>query len=505
MSPLQSVRPREAPRRLEACPICSSHDLEYAFVVEKYPVCQCSRCSLLFLNPQPPLVERDPSGIQVSEGEKEEARKTVDRLLSYSRTEVRNVLIIQGDTPFLESEVTGRGMKTVVLSPLRTAELTAQADNVFDACIFHGSLEQVPQPLELLETVRRVLKPEGALVVDCASVDSLPARIMRNRWWEFSTRRYFYFGVDTLQSLLLKAGFGDPIVHAAAADPVRWRDRIVLGLLGKRMRRYLDNRLTILARPKEMSATPKLSVIVPAFNEKATFSQLIDLVLNKQIENVDIEIIIVESNSTDGTREDVLKHKDHPRVKVILQERPRGKGNAVRAGLAHATGDVVLFQDSDLEYDINDYETLIWPILAYEQNFVIGSRHKGQNGTWKIRKFTDSAGLSHFFNFGHVLFLTLFNRIYHQNLADPFSMFKVFRRDCLYGLEFECNRFDFDFEIAIKLLRKGYRPVEIPINYQSRSISEGKKVTMFRDPLTWVRALLRFRKSPLYGEKGKRA
>jgi hypothetical protein len=92
----------------------------------------------------------------------------------------------------------------------------------------------------------------------------------------------------------------------------------------------------------------------------------------------------------------------------------------------------------------------------------------------------------------------LFNRIYGQNLADPFSMFKVFRRDCLYGLDFECNRFDFDFEIAIKLIRKGYKPVEIPINYQSRSIAEGKKVTMVRDPLTWLRALLKFRTSPLY-------
>ena len=83
-------------------------------------------------------------------------------------------------------------------------------------------------------------------------------------------------------------------------------------------------------------------------------------------------------------------------------------------------------------------------------------------------------------------------------MKDPFTMFKVFRRDCLYGLDFECNRFDFDFEIAIKLLRKGYKPIEIPINYQSRSPAEGKKVTMVRDPLTWLRALWKFRSSPLY-------
>jgi glycosyltransferase involved in cell wall biosynthesis len=308
---------------------------------------------------------------------------------------------------------------------------------------------------------------------------------MNVRWAGFSVRNYFYFGVNTLQNLLLKAGFGEPLIYSDRRS-------------GHRIGRTFDNRLTILTRPAAISHTPKLSVIVPVYNERTTFSQLIDLVLNKQIENVDIEVIIVESNSTDGTREDVLKCREHPRVKVILEDRPKGKGHAVRAGLQQATGDVILIQDADLEYDINEYEALIAPILAFEQNFVIGSRHKGLGGTWKIRKFSDSAGLSHFFNFGHLLFLTLFNRIYRQNLADPFSMFKVFRRDCLYGLEFECNRFDFDFEIAIKLIRKGYKPVEIPINYQSRSIAEGKKVTMIRDPLTWLRALLKFRSSPLY-------
>ena len=87
-----------------------------------------------------------------------------------------------------------------------------------------------------------------------------------------------------------------------------------------------------------------------------------------------------------------------------------------------------------------------------------------------MRKFNDAAGLAAFFNFGHVIFLTLFNVIYQQRLKDPFSMFKVFRRDCLYGLRFECDRFDFDFEITIKLLRKGYRPLELPVNYTARSL-----------------------------------
>ena len=138
------------------------------------------------------------------------------------------------------------------------------------------------------------------------------------------------------------------------------------------------------------------------------------------------------------------------------------------------------------------------PCCAYRRNFVIGSRHIAKGRGWKMRQFNDSASLAAVYNLGHVFFLTLFNFLYRQRLMDPFSMFKVFRRECLYGLSFECNRFDFDFEIVIKLLRKGYRPLELPVNYHARSPSEGKKVSMLRDPWTWIRALLKFRWSRLY-------
>jgi hypothetical protein len=110
-----------------------------------------------------------------------------------------------------------------------------------------------------------------------------------------------------------------------------------------------------------------------------------------------------------------------------------------------------------------------------------------------MRRFERRLGISWLFNFGHLVFLMLFNLLYGQRLKDPFTMFKVFRRDCLHGLHFECDRFDFDFELVIKLLRKGYQPAEIAVNYTSRSFDQGKKVRPFRDPPTWLRALIRYR------------
>jgi glycosyltransferase involved in cell wall biosynthesis len=234
-----------------------------------------------------------------------------------------------------------------------------------------------------------------------------------------------------------------------------------------------------------------LTVVVPVFNEGNTVRETLDKLLAKQIAGVQFEIIIVESNSTDGSRDIVLDYKDKPRIKLILEDVPCGKGHAVRAGLACATGDIILIQDADLEYDLNDYEQLLAPIITGRQTFVLGSRH-GQSG-WAIRKFTDQPLHSLVLNFGHLIFALMINAALGIWLHDPFTMYKVFRRDCLDGLTFESNRFDFDFELLMKLVRKGHRPVEIPVSYKSRSFKEGKKISMTRDPLTWLRAVVKYR------------
>ena len=238
-----------------------------------------------------------------------------------------------------------------------------------------------------------------------------------------------------------------------------------------------------------------LSVVVPVFNEAATTRQTLDALLAKEIAGVRIEVLIVESNSPDGSREIVLGYRDHPRVKLILEERPCGKGHAVRAGFAAATGEILLIQDADLEYDLDDYETLLAPIVAGRQAFILGSRH-GRGG-WAIRKFADQPVRAVVLNLAHWTFTLLINVSLGIWLKDPFTMYKVFRRECLEGLTFTCNRFDFDWELLIKLIRKGYRPIEIPITYRSRSFQQGKKIRMFRDPFTWLLAWARARFGPL--------
>ena len=246
---------------------------------------------------------------------------------------------------------------------------------------------------------------------------------------------------------------------------------------------------------KPLPKPPTLSIIVPIFNEIATARTALDAITDKQVEGWNREIIIIESNSTDGTRDVVQSFSGRGGVTIILQEHARGKGNAVRAGLAQARGDVILIQDADLEYDLSDYERLLAPLAAGTSAFVLGSRH-GESG-WAMRKFTDQPLHAFVLNAAHWTFTMLINFSLLIWLKDPFTMYKVFRRECLEGIKLTCNRFDFDWELLIKLIRAGYRPIEIPITYRSRSFQEGKKISMFRDPITWIIAWAKSRFGPL--------
>ena len=247
-----------------------------------------------------------------------------------------------------------------------------------------------------------------------------------------------------------------------------------------------------LQGPLPQRTTPLLSLVVPVYQEVATIGVLLERLVGLEIPGVEIEIVVVESNSSDGTREIVVAYASHPRVQVILQERARGKGNAVREGLPHVSGDVIGIQDGDLEYRLDDYPRLLAPLLEGSADLVLGSRHVPGRA---LRQLGSHRLQSKIVNAAHLGFTLMFNLTYGVRLRDPFTMYKLFRAECIEGLVLVSDRFDFDWELLGKLIRRGYRPQEIPVTYNSRSFETGKKVRFFRDPPTWVAACIRFRLS----------
>jgi SAM-dependent methyltransferase len=511
-------------------------------------IVQCNRCRLLLRNPQPS--DADLAAIYTSEyflgGGAEDAtsrlkRRTaagyLDEIEARTGRPLRGARLVEIGPGLgnLLVEAASRGCEVAGVeysdSSARTANERIGADRVavgslatapfpaesFDIAVLSDVLEHTRDPLSDLRRLWRLMRPGATLFIAVPSLDSWSARIMGKHWLEFKSEHLYYFDSATLQLLLFQAGFEQVSLSSG------WKS-VSAGYIGQHFERFRVPLLSPLIRassavlPRAIRNRPlrisgsginvtatrsasaphgeraqRLSVIVPVFNERTTFPVLIEQLLRKSIPGLEISIVVVESNSTDGTREAVSAIAAHERVTVVYEDRPRGKGHAVRTGLAYATGDYVLIQDADLEYDVSDYEALLAPLMTGRSAFVLGSRHGRHGASWKVRHFADQIAVSWFMNLGHVIFTSLFNITYGTRLRDPFTMFKVFRRDCLYGLRFEANRFDFDWELVGKLVRAGYRPVEVPVNYRSRSFSEGKKVSLFMDPLTWIRACFKYR------------
>ncbi len=227
-----------------------------------------------------------------------------------------------------------------------------------------------------------------------------------------------------------------------------------------------------------MSAT--LSVVIPVYNEARTIAAVIERVLKAPVD-LPREIVVVDDASTDGTRE-LLQNLPPGEIRLVLHDVNRGKGAAIRTGVAHATGDIVLIQDADLEYDPRDYRMLLEPILEDQADVVFGNRFHG--GPHRVL---------YFWHYAANRALTLLtNLLTGLNVTDMEVGYKVFRRDVLRRLTLESDRFGFEPEVTVKVARLGCRVYEVPIRYYGRTYEEGKKIT-WRDGIAALFHILRYR------------
>jgi glycosyltransferase involved in cell wall biosynthesis len=222
-----------------------------------------------------------------------------------------------------------------------------------------------------------------------------------------------------------------------------------------------------------------LTILIPVFNERTTVSEVIRRVKAKEL-TLAKEIIVVDDGSTDGTTQ-VLNNLEDSSVRVLTHNKNQGKGAALRTGLAEATGDLILIQDADLEYDPEDWDKLLKPILSGKANVVYGSRFTGERKNMLLSHWIGNRFLS-----------LVTNLLYSTTLSDMETCYKCFDARVVEPIHIKSNRFDFEPEITAKVLRQGYRIYEVPISYSGREVDEGKKIS-WRDGFGALKALIRFR------------
>ena len=224
----------------------------------------------------------------------------------------------------------------------------------------------------------------------------------------------------------------------------------------------------------------KLSIIVPVYNERNTIQEILRRVRAVDLGEISKEIIAVDDGSTDGTL-DILKLEEDSTTRVMKHDQNQGKGAAIRTALPNATGDIIVIQDADLEYEPDDYRVLVAPILKKKALVVYGSRFTGEH-----------RNMLFWHQLGNKFLSLITNALYNTTLTDMETCYKMFAREAIEGVNIRSDRFDFEPEITAKMLKKKIRIYEVPISYAGREYEEGKKIT-WRDGFRALYTLVKYR------------
>ena len=226
----------------------------------------------------------------------------------------------------------------------------------------------------------------------------------------------------------------------------------------------------------------KLTVIIAVYNEEKSILEVINKVKNVKLNGIEKEIIIVDDFSTDDTRK-ILEELNGD-LKIFFHQKNMGKGTAIRTALKHATGDIILIQDADYEYNPTEYEKLLKPIIENETKVVYGSRLNA------IKKNLQKMYKLHYL--GNLFLTIMTNILYGAKITDMETGYKVFRKEVIENINLKAKRFDFEPEITAKILKKGYTITEVPINFIGRGFDEGKKIT-WKDGVKALYYLIKYR------------
>ena len=228
----------------------------------------------------------------------------------------------------------------------------------------------------------------------------------------------------------------------------------------------------------------KVSIIIPVYNEEKTINKILDKVFKVKL-FLDKEIIVIDDHSTDNTLE-ILKKRNS--IILLQHEINKGKGAAIKSGFKKATGDIILIQDADLEYDPNDYPKLLKPILENKTKVVYGSRFLNK----KLILFGENKTNLPLHWMGNKFLTFITSLLYRQKITDMETCYKVFKKEILDKIHIKSNRFEFEPEITAKISKAKYKIYEVPINYKVRSYEEGKKITVL-DGIKALYYLIKYR------------